>query len=339
MPQSLDNKSPRIIRMAHPLAFAAFLRHVGAPVDRHFQRQRLPAHCEDPNYFVPLHKVWAFFDAAAQSEDPMLGWHVGAFAGDHNLHRSFLKKLEHAPSLYLALQRLVQLIRSEASHLQLGIGEREEDIVLYTHYPDMKGVPGYTSSQAYQLGVYIDIVRHYAGENWFPSEIGIEYPVVPAIVKELFPGSRILPRQRVGYIAIPRAFLHLAPRDGAVADDEIEPLVLADDIGYVDTLRLLLRPYLSDGYPSATLAASLMGTSVRTLYRRLSEASLTYRKVIDELRFSEAKELLQSTEDKITGISEAVGFDDPTHFARMFRRIGGLSPREFRKAQISSLNS
>ena len=28
----------------------------------------------------------------------------------------------------------------------------------------------------------------------------------------------------------------------------------------------------------------------------------------------------------------ATGFSDPTHFARMFRRIGGLSPLEFRKS-------
>jgi len=34
----------------------------------------------------------------------------------------------------------------------------------------------------------------------------------------------------------------------------------------------------------------------------------------------------------MTDIGHAVGFDDPAHFARMFVRIAGLSPREYRKA-------
>ena len=215
--------TPRIIRMAHPLAFAAFLRHIGAPVDRHFRRQGLPALCEDPDVFVPLQKAWAFFDAAARSEDPMLGWHIGRFAGDRNFHASFIRKLERAPTLYRALQRLVRMVSSEASHLQLGIHERDDDIVLFTHYPDMKGVTGYASSQAYQLAVYIEVIRHYAGKHWMPDEIGIEYPVVPPTVKTFYPGSRILPRQRVGYVTVPRSCLHLhRARDRELRSEGLE---------------------------------------------------------------------------------------------------------------------
>jgi len=58
----------------------------------------------------------------------------------------------------------------------------------------------------------------------------------------------------------------------------------------------------------------------------------TYRAVIDELRFNEAKELLEHTSARVIDVAGAVGFDDPAHFARMFRRVGGLSPREFRNA-------
>jgi hypothetical protein len=43
MNHSSDNLNLAVTRLAHPLAFAAYLKHLGAPIDRYFQRQRLPA--------------------------------------------------------------------------------------------------------------------------------------------------------------------------------------------------------------------------------------------------------------------------------------------------------
>jgi len=264
----------------------------------------------------------------------MLGWHVGRFVGDRNLNRGLLSKLEHAPTLLQALRRLIQMVAAEASHVRLGIRERGDDIILFTQYPVMRGVPGYTSSQAYQLGIILDLIRHFAGAQWIPDEIGFEHPIVPAVAKELFPGSRVLARQPVGYIAIPRSCLHLAPPRNNSAEGGNHSLVASRRLDYVNTLRALLEPYLSGGGLSAPLAASLMDTSLRTLKRRLSASGSTYRAVVDELRFSEARKLLENTSEKVIDIAGAVGFEDPAHFARMFRRVGGLSPREFRNTML-----
>ena len=108
-------------------------------------------------------------------------------------------------------------------------------------------------------------------------------------------------------------------------------MVLAKDFDYLETLRAVIRSYLPDGYPSARRVSSLMGTSVRTLARRLSGHGLTYRAVVDEVRFNLAKKLLSVTGTRISDVACEVGFDDPAHFARMFRRVGGVTPREFRR--------
>ena len=157
--------APPIIRLAHTYAFGAFCRHIGAPVDRHLRSQGLPLYCDSADGFVPLRKAWGFFDATAKAEDPMLGWHVGKFVGDHHLNHKLLEKLETAPTLYQALKRLIRMVSSEASHLQLGIIERPDDILFYTHYSTLKDWPGYTSSQAYQLEVYLDLIRQFLGRE------------------------------------------------------------------------------------------------------------------------------------------------------------------------------
>jgi AraC-like DNA-binding protein len=325
---------PPLLRLGHPMAFSAFLRHIGAPADRYLRSQKLPVLCDDPDRFVPLARAWAFFDTAARHEDLMLGWLVGAHVGDHNLNAGLLRKLETAPTLFQALQRLVKLASAEASHIQIGISERSDDILFYTRYSGMKEVPGYMSSQSYQLGLIRDLIRHFLGQSWSPDEIGIEHSVVTAVMEELFPGSRILTQQPMGYIAVPRNCLHQAartlPPTGGMAGDP----VLSENFDYLYTLRALLRSYLPDGYTSAQFAASLMDTSERTLARRLAAHGLTYRSLIDDLRFTEAKKLLREPGMRIEEIAQSVGFEDQSNFTRMFRRISGLTPKEFRKASL-----
>ena len=318
-----------IMRLAHAFAFGAFCRHIGAPVDRHLRSHGLPLYCDSPDEFVPLKKAWGFFDATAQAEDPMLGWYAGKFVGDNNLNHKLLQNLESAPTLYQALKRLIRVVSSEASHLQLGIIERPDDILFYTHYSTFKDWPGYMASQAYQLEVYLDLMRQFLGRNWVPGEIGIEYPTVPQVAREHFHDCRILTNQRLGYIAVPRACLHM-PSQRTGREQEGEPLVLTNALNYADTLRLLLKAYLADGYPSASKAASLMDTSVRTMARKLSECGVSYQAVVDEVRFDVARKLLRDTDQSIGSISRSVGFGEPAHFTRMFRRIAGLSPRQFR---------
>lgn len=323
---------PPIVRQAHPMAFAAFLEHSGVPADRLLRRQGIAVFCDDPGEFVLLHRVWEFFEATARTVDPMLGWHVGRFVGDHNLAAGLLGRLEGEPTLYEALKALVRLASSESSHLHIGIIERRTDILLFTHYPMMKGLPAYPVSQAYNLGVFVDLIRHFVGRIWVPEEIGIEASEAPKVAEEIFRGCRILTKQGFGYVAVPRALLHSAvsaPHPKARNNDS---LVLTKDFSFAETLGTLLHAYLPGGYPSARLAASLMDTSVTTLGRKLADCGTTYRSLVDRVRFKAAKELLETTDMRVTDVGLAIGFDDSSNFARMFRRIGGLSPREFRRA-------
>ena len=73
MDSSPKKSGPPLLRLGHPMAFTAFLSHVGAPVDRYLRRQKLPVLCDDPDMFVPLTRAWAFFDSTARSEDPAVG--------------------------------------------------------------------------------------------------------------------------------------------------------------------------------------------------------------------------------------------------------------------------
>jgi len=330
----MNKSNPPLIRLAHPLAFAAFLEELGAPVGSYFRQHSLPTLCNDPNVFVPLGRAWGLFGDAARHEGADLAWHVGKYIGDKSLSAGLSDHFRTAPTLYKALQTMSRLISSESSHLRMGLIEGRDHVLFYTSgYFNLKDEHGFSGSQAYQLEVLTAFIRHFTGTDWVPPRLGFCGSTVPEVVEAHFPDCRICIEQPFSYIAISRSDLHL--KSVVSPDARIEPaaLLLTAELNFAETLALLIKPYLSEGYPSLRFAASLADTSVRTLLRRLSECGTSYQALIDELRFKLARDLLLESDTLIGDIAVATGIRDKGNFARMFRRVGGLSPREFRKAQ------
>lgn len=56
----------------------------------------------------------------------------------------------------------------------------------------------------------------------------------------------------------------------------------------------------------------------------------TYIQFRNELRIEEARRLLITTDLSIKEIMHHVGYNDPSHFSRDFKRAIGVSPRQYR---------
>ena len=85
-----------------------------------------------------------------------------------------------------------------------------------------------------------------------------------------------------------------------------------------------------EGSPDIRLVAGAMGTSVRTLQRRLRATGSTYADVVQRVRYAAARRMLRSRRRRIGEIAASLGYSDPAHFTRAFQRWTGLTPRDFR---------
>jgi AraC-like DNA-binding protein len=107
-------------------------------------------------------------------------------------------------------------------------------------------------------------------------------------------------------------------------------------------IRTLVEPAQSEGarLKAALLAelergsditvgsvAKRMGTSPRTLHRRLAEEGTTFQRMLDETRREIADDLLALPGARIKDVSYTLGFSDPRAFRRAFQRWTGRSPR------------
>jgi len=80
--------------------------------------------------------------------------------------------------------------------------------------------------------------------------------------------------------------------------------------------------------------ARALGMSDKTLSRVcLAATGMPAKAVINQRLLLEAKRLLAHTRLSVKAVGHALGFDEPTHFVRFFRREAGISPLAFRLAE------
>jgi len=97
-----------------------------------------------------------------------------------------------------------------------------------------------------------------------------------------------------------------------------------------EQVRAVVAQCLRDGDPRIGEVALRLGMTVRTLQRRLQDDSLGFAALIDEARLQLARRYLADESLTISEVSFALGYSEPSAFARAFKRWAGCAPAEFR---------
>lgn len=100
----------------------------------------------------------------------------------------------------------------------------------------------------------------------------------------------------------------------------------------VERVRAAIRAELRGGDPGLDHVARKLGTSRRSLQRRLADEQLTYAEVLDDVRSTMARAYLAQRALSIAEVAYLLGFSEQSSFTRAFRRWTGTSPAEFRRA-------
>lgn len=85
---------------------------------------------------------------------------------------------------------------------------------------------------------------------------------------------------------------------------------------------------------SIEVVSGVLGLSVRTLQRRLTEAGTSFHEQIDSVRADLAWRHVTRTALSFARISDLVGYDGQAAFSRAFRRWHGMTPRDARRAKV-----
>lgn len=95
------------------------------------------------------------------------------------------------------------------------------------------------------------------------------------------------------------------------------------------------QSWIAENYATANPVAEMTKRSRhadRTFKRRfLSATGYTPIDYVQTLRVEEAKQMLETSDQAIDDIAQAVGYEDPNSFRRLFKRTVGVTPQKYRQ--------
>lgn len=92
-----------------------------------------------------------------------------------------------------------------------------------------------------------------------------------------------------------------------------------------DTIEALL----STGVPTISHIARLMGMSERTLRRRLSKESISFRQLVKNVRCDSCEIHLKDKNIPLAQLAQKLGFSDQSAFTHAFRAWHGMTPKRY----------
>ncbi len=106
---------------------------------------------------------------------------------------------------------------------------------------------------------------------------------------------------------------------------------LVEERGLVEAIKDLVLAREGD-VPTLEQVAGHFSLSARTLRRRLQRIGLSYRGLVDEVRYARARRYLSSTGLTVNAIAGQLGYADARSFRTAFRRWSGRTPVAYRGA-------
>jgi AraC-like DNA-binding protein len=271
--------------------------------------------------------------------EPGLGFHIGLHSRV-SLHGYLGIAAMTASTLREALELTTRFAPTRSTAIDMRLEERDDEAVIVI---DEKCSFG----EAQDLVIICLIVGlMHIGESLvghlLEGRVDLAFPepdYVARLAGELAPRFRFdQPAHRIVFdrkhLDLP---LRLADPDALrLARDQCERELerLGFRQGFASRVRSILGARARD-LPLLDAIAAELGTSQRTLKRKLAEEGVSYSELVDEARSARAVALMRS-ELTVDEIADRLGYSDAANFTRAFRRWTGKTPRAFRKAPPES---
>jgi len=314
-----------------PIAEA--VESAGGSIARVFRRSELPLRLlERPQHLILLRDQLRLIENAAREiGDDALPARLSMGAGVAGLG-PYGHHVTSFPSLGLAICKTYGAM---ANLLQAAT--RQELIVdgrwaRWTYVVTESMPVGRQKNELLAIGYMVHVLRHFTGERWSPTRAEL-------------PGARLQGRQSVesafgceiargnlAAVVFPTELLALPnSRPTGFLGDATRQVPPPDD--FLACLMHVLLLGLLDGRPRIDHVGQQLGMSRRTLQRRLCERATTFDALVRRVLMLQASDLLKARDLPITEIAYELGYSDPAHFSRAFRRWTRETPRGWRSVR------
>ena len=328
-----------LVRAAYLNDFVAILRDVGVPVDRFMAKSSLPQNIEEmPQMQISTPTAVDWLAKVGNDINPMeLGLLASVYATSSSLFPLQQTVIRSAHSGIKRLEALLGLMLYEDRTLKIRIRQKADSYCVDIQSP-LKNHRYNCFQEWICFQAIIAIIRSVTDPAWCPRELSFSSHIrPPEVIYNAYPNTRIFCAQPQTSITISTSdLLKTYGKVGATALDP-QTLIKVTNVYHEAAawelpsyLRALVKPYLTDGPIKIDSVSEITGISTRTLQRNLKENGSSYSQIIQEARFELACSHLNNQNMKVIDVAIALGYENPQHFSRAFRRFAGITPSEYR---------
>lgn len=288
-----------------------------------------PAVLENDDAWMPIAQLCHFLEiAVAETGYKTLG--LDAASTPRRQHSTFSKLVLYSPTLYQSLSNVCRKAAMEdvSARFRL-LREGAYGWMRCGAIDDCD--EGVRQIETYRYAAILEIVRSAAGPEWRPEKLQLQSEADADVA-----GADLLSGVDVQFGTTGLAFtvepaLFSRPMFD-VPDVPVEKSRF--DVPPVElpaALREVVRTQVLAQRHTLAATASALGVAPRSLQRKLAENDMSFSRLVEHVRVDTAKERLAGNTESIAAIANQLGYKHSTHFSRAFRRVCGVTPREFRK--------
>lgn len=322
-------------------ALGVLMHDIGLPIQAVLRRARLPldlfardrVQLASPEYF----RLWE--EMARETGGEVLPIRLVEALRAESFEPAIFAAM-CSPDLNTALER-IGLHKRLLCPMALHIDARSDRTSLEIEWLD-KSVEPPPSLVLTELTFFVQLARMGTRERVEPREIRSHLlPTDAAAFKDFFGGS-VRRGRRPGLVFsaedASRPFVTSNPGMWSFFEPELRRRITELDAAATtkDRVRTVLLELLPGGSSSTMDVAKRLGTSKRTLQRRLKDEGLLFTDVLNETREALALHYLKSSAMTGTEISFLLGYEDPNSFSRAFNSWTGATPEKVRRQLLSA---
>lgn len=269
--------------------------------------------------------------------------HIGLLAG-RLLHLADLglvgELVRNSPTVGRALEALTvyQHLNSEGG---LAFLLKRGDYVDLGYAPYHTAGPGVAQVCDTALATGMNIMLELCGPTWKPYEVFLPH-AKPRDVAQHRAFFKVVPRfdAECSVLRFPaRDLARKVPDADPEAHHRCEQAARAAGTPeFMQQVYRGLRRLMLENRHSGDDLAQMLSMHRRTLNRRLKAEGTTFQRVLDEVRFEIAQDLLSSSNVHLDDIAATLGYAAVTPFMRTFRRWSGTTPGQWRR-RVRSVES
>ena len=251
--------------------------------------------------------------------------------------------LLHSPTVGAALENSARFlaVQQTGGRLTLAVNSR---LARFTYAMDDARIVDYGQNAESVFAMAVRMIREgTATPRWAPREVAFRHrgPTDISRHERLF-AAPVRFGQRSNTLGIAAA--DLALRFGS-ADPGLLPVLVrhATDClaqlpragEFTDEARAAVVAAIGTGDPTIDAVATRLGSSARSVQRRLQLAGVSFKEIVDEARLDLARRYLADPSLSLTETAFLLGYSDLSAFSRAFRRWTGTTAIDYRRARTA----